>query len=68
MSKTKVQDGTHTFHIFGIGNFRLATITFKNYGANHANQQALKVCEAIDGAVSICRAEDWEEVVRKPEQ
>jgi hypothetical protein len=50
-------DGSHTFHVHDAAGFRLATITFNNYGANYAQQQALKVAKAIDGATSISRPE-----------
>ena len=57
MSKANPPNGSHTFHIHDAAGFRLATISFNNYGANYANQQALKVAKAMDGATSISRAE-----------
>ena len=50
-------DGSHTFYVHDAAGFRLATLTFHNYGNNYAQQQALKVAKAIDGATSISRPE-----------
>ena len=49
--------GSHTFWLFDAAGYRLASITFYNYGSNYANNQAIEVVKAIEGATSLKRPE-----------